>query len=119
MLLIFANLCKVQDFAACEGVCRAWRRLLPDCRPHAIIASRQQPLQQLIWLAAHRTLVRHIKKFGISDDVTDADVELSNLLHLAFKYARGLTCLLLDMPVRDNSCSVQNVCLQSSQGQCT
>ena len=104
MLQIFAALCEVRDFAACEGVCRAWRRLLPECRPHTIIASRQQPLQELIWLAAHRQLLRSIKAFVIKDNIKDADVELCNLLQLAFKYARGLTHLFVEVPVSDSSC---------------
>ena len=119
MLQIFAALCEVQDFAVCEGVCRAWRRLLPDCQPSTVVASRQQPLQQLLWLAAHRKLMRNIDEFIIRDDITDAaaDVELLNLLDLAFKRARGLTYLSLEVQVRYSSCLV--VSLQSSQGQCT
>ena len=119
MLQIFAALCEVQDFAVCEGVCRAWRRLLPDCQPSTDVASRQQPLQQLLWLAAHRKLMHNIDEFVIRDDITDAaaDIELLNLLDLAFKRARGLTYLSLEVQVRDSSCLV--VSLQSSQGRCT
>ena len=57
--------------------------------------------------------MHNIKKFVIIDDVKDADVEVSNLLHLAFKYARGLTCLLLSIPVRDSSCLVQMWCVRN------
>ena len=117
MLLIFAALSGVQDFAACEGVCRAWRRLLPDCQPQKIIVSRHEPLHTLIWLAAHSQLMRNLKTFIIRDDIEDVGVEVSNLLHLVFKYAHGLTHLTLDIPVGD-SCSVQIVCLRPSQCQC-
>ena len=118
MLLIFATLRRVRDFAACEGVCRAWRRLLPDCQPDTIVVSRHQPLQTLIWLAAHSKLVRNVKTFVIKDDIADAGVEVSNLLHLAFKYGRGLTQLRLEIPVGD-SCSVHIAqCTSCAGGHC-
>lgn len=117
MLLIFAALCKVQDFAACESVCRAWRRLLPDCQPDTMIASRGQPLHQLTWLAAHCKLMRNVETFIIRDDIVEG-LEISSLLHLAFKYARGLTDLRLDIQVRDSSRSEQSAYLRPSQCRC-
>ena len=116
ILLVFAALCEVGDFAACEGVCRAWRCLLPDCQPHNIIASRQQPLQELIWLAAHRKLMRNLKKFIIKDDIMEEGLELSGLLHLAFKYACGLTDLDLKVPVRDSERLMQIVSCKCHNG---
>ena len=121
MLLIFAALSRVQDFAACEGVCRAWWRLLPGCQPCTIVVSRHEPLQTLIWLAAHvhSKLMRNMKTFIIRDKIEGAGVDVCNLLHLAFKYARGLTRLQLDIPVGNSSRSEQVLNLQSSQRRCT
>ena len=48
--------------------------------------------------------MRNIKKFSVQDDIIDADVELTNLLDLVFKHARGFDHLVVEVQVRDSSC---------------
>ena len=45
--------------------------------------------------------MRNLTGFTIKDNVTEEGIELAGLLDLAFKYARGLDQLELEIPVRD------------------